>query len=70
MSKLPSLVLPAFLKKRLDTCSSCEHKTEYINPKHPTFLKRDICVQRNCKCSVLGKAMIPTETCPVGKWKA
>ena len=57
------------LKDRMSVCEQCEHKVLYVHPTSVFTVKRDICTQRNCKCSILGMALIPNQTCPEGKWK-
>lgn len=66
-----SAFLPqSVLKERMQTCESCEYKSVFEKKVLLVTVKRDICTKRNCKCSLLGMALIPGQVCPEGKWKA
>jgi hypothetical protein len=64
VSKLIS-ISPERTKERMYHCDACEYKKTYTQG----LFKRNYCEKRDCKCSLLGKALWAASTCPEGKWK-
>jgi len=50
----------SYIEKRRDICNSCEHLKIIIGAR----------VCNSCGCSIWGKTMMKSQSCPEGKWNA
>ena len=49
-----------FVEKRRMICEKCEHLTTFVGVKSCN----------ECGCAIWSKTLVPSTSCPIGKWDA